>query len=116
VPLEAGTDGIAASPCTATLELYVRAGMAPAEALQIATWNGARFTGRWGSSARSSPASVADLIPHRRRIPLPTSATSAASAWFMKDGVTYLPSEVYEAIGVKRFWIASFSSRRADAP
>jgi len=37
VPLEAGTDGIAGFTLHRELELYVRAGMAPAEALQIAT-------------------------------------------------------------------------------
>src|SRR2546430_15060473 len=46
VPLEAGTDAIAGFTLHRELELYVRAGLTPSQALQVATWNGARFTGR----------------------------------------------------------------------
>jgi hypothetical protein len=102
VPLEAGTDDIAGFTLHRELELYVRAGLTPAQALQVATWNGARFTGRLAELGSIEPRKRADLIlvdgdPTRnisdiRRISL-----------VMKDGVVYFPAEVYEAIGVRRF-------------
>jgi Amidohydrolase family len=102
VPLEAGTDGIAGFTLHRELELYVRAGLTAAEALQVATWNGARFTGRLADLGSVEPHKRADLIlidgdPTRdisdiRRVSL-----------VMKDGVMYYPAEVYEAMGVKRF-------------
>jgi Amidohydrolase family len=102
VPLEAGTDSIAGFTLHRELELYVRAGISPAEALRIATWNGARFTGRLAELGSVEPHKRADLIlidgdPTRnisdiRRVSL-----------VMKDGVVYFPAEVYEAVGVKRF-------------
>jgi hypothetical protein len=102
VPLEAGTDGIAGFTLHRELELYVRAGLSPAEALQVATWNGARFTGRLTDLGSIEPRKRADLVlvdgdPTRnisdiRRISL-----------VMKDGVIYFPAEVYEALGVRRF-------------
>jgi imidazolonepropionase-like amidohydrolase len=102
VPLEAGTDAIAGFTLHRELELYVRAGIPPAEALRIATLNGARFTGRLADLGSVEPRKRADLllvdgdptqdISNIRRISL-----------VMKDGVVYFPAEVYEAIGVKRF-------------
>ena len=102
VPLEAGTDQIAGFTLHRELELYVRAGIPPAEALRIATWNGARFTGRLAELGSVEPRKRADLvlvdgdptenISNIRRISL-----------VMKDGVIYFPAEVYEAVGVKRF-------------
>ena len=101
VPLEAGTDGIAGFTLHRELELYVRAGLTPAQALQVATWNGARFTRR-ADLGSVEPGKRADVIlvdgdPTRnisdiRRISM-----------VMKDGVIYFPAEVYEAVGVKRF-------------
>ena len=102
VPLEAGTDDIAGFTLHRELELYVRAGIPPAEALKIATWNGARFTGRLTELGSVQPGKRADLIlvdgdpTHHisdiRRISL-----------VVKEGVLYFPAEVYEAIGVQRF-------------
>jgi hypothetical protein len=102
VPFVAGTDDIAGFTLHRELELYVKAGLTPAEALSIATWNGAKYTGtldRLGSIEREKSADLllvdgdptAD-ISSMRKIRL-----------VMKDGVAYYPAEVYEAIGVKRF-------------
>jgi len=117
VPLEAGTDGIAGFTLHRELELYVRAGMVPAEALRIATWNGARFTGRLGELGSIEPGKRADLILIDGD-PTANISDIRRISLVMKDGVTYLPSEVYEAIGVKRFVDppAFQLARRADAP
>jgi len=44
VPFVAGTDNIAGFTLHRELEIYAQAGISPAEALQIATRNGARYT------------------------------------------------------------------------
>jgi imidazolonepropionase-like amidohydrolase len=102
VPLEAGTDGIAGFTLHRELELYVRAGLTAAEALQVATWNGARFTGRLADLGSVEPHKRADLILIDGDPTHDISDIRRASL-VMKDGVMYYPAEVYEAMGVKRF-------------
>jgi hypothetical protein len=102
VPLEAGTDNIAGFTLHRELELYVRAGIPPAEALKIATWNGARFTGRLGEVGSVTPRKRADLILVDGD-PTQNISDIRRISLVMKEGVVYFPAEVYEAIGVKRF-------------
>jgi hypothetical protein len=102
VPLEAGTDSIAGFTLHRELELYVRAGISPAEALRIATWNGARFTGRLAELGSIEPRKRADLILVDGD-PTQNVSDIRRISLVMKDGVVYFPAEVYEAIGVKRF-------------
>ena len=102
VPLEAGTDDIAGFTLHRELELYVRAGIPPAEALKIATWNGARFTGRLDELGSVAPHKRADLILVDGD-PTQNISDIRSISLVMKDGVAYFPAEVYEAIGVKRF-------------
>jgi hypothetical protein len=101
VPLEAGTDDIAGFTLHRELELYVRAGIPPAEALKIATWNGARFTGRLSELGSVEPRKRADLILIDGD-PTQNISDIRRMSLVMKDGVVYYPAEVYEAIGVKR--------------
>jgi hypothetical protein len=102
VPLEAGTDDIAGFTLHRELELYVRAGIPPAEALKIATWNGARFTGRLSELGSIEPRKRADLILIDGD-PTQNISDIRRISLVMKDGVVYFPAEVYESIGVKRF-------------
>jgi hypothetical protein len=102
VPLEAGTDSIAGFTLHRELELYVRAGLTPAQALQIATWNGARFTGRLAELGSIEPRKRADLILVDGD-PTQNISDIRRISLVMKDGVVYFPAEVYEAIGVSRF-------------
>jgi hypothetical protein len=102
VPLVAGTDEIAGFTLHRELELYVKAGIAPAEVLKIATWNGAKYTGTLANRGSVERGKIADLIlvdgdptthiSDIRRINL-----------VMKGGTIYYPAEVYQAIGVKGF-------------
>ena len=102
VPLEAGTDGIAGFTLHRELELYVRAGLTPAQALQIATWNGARYTGRLAQLGSIEPHKRADLILIDGD-PTQNISDIRRISLVMKDGVIYFPAEVYEALGVRRF-------------
>ncbi len=102
VPLEAGTDQIAGFTLHRELELYVRAGLSPAEALQVATWNGARFTQRLADLGSIEPHKRADLILVDGD-PTKNISDIRRISLVMRDGVIYLPAEVYEAVGVKRF-------------
>ncbi len=98
----AGTDNIAGFTLHRELELYVKAGMTPGEAIRIATENGARYAGLLAETGAIERGKLADLIlvdgdPTRdisdiRRVSL-----------VITRGVAYAPAEVYEAFGVKRF-------------
>jgi len=52
VPIVAGTDGLAGFTLPSELALYVKAGLTPSQALQIATYNGAKFTNTLSTRAR----------------------------------------------------------------
>jgi len=62
VTLVAGTDGTAGFSLVRELELYVAAGIAPKDALRIATLGGAEVMGRAKEYGRVAPGFVADLI------------------------------------------------------
>ncbi len=102
VPLVAGTDEIEGFTLHRELELYVKAGIPAAEALRIATWNGAKYTGTLGDLGSIEPGKSANVILVDGD---PTSDISSIRriSLVMKKGVVYFPAEIYEAIGVKRF-------------
>ena len=102
IPLVAGTDAVAGFTLHREMELYVKAGIPPAEVLRIATWNGAKYTrtlDRLGSITRGK---LADLILVDGD---PTSDISAIRkvALVMKEGVVYYPAEIFAATGIKPF-------------
>ena len=102
VPLVAGTDEIEGFTLHRELELYVQAGIPAAEALRIATWNGAKYTGTLAEFGTIEPGKSADVILVDGD---PTSDISAIRrvSMVMKKGVVFFPAEIYEALGVKRF-------------
>jgi imidazolonepropionase-like amidohydrolase len=102
IPFVAGTDEIAGFTLHRELELYVQAGLTPSEALQIATWNGAKYTGLLDQLGSIERGKKADLILIDGD---PTQDISAIRriSLVMKEGVVFYPAEVYEATGVKRF-------------
>jgi imidazolonepropionase-like amidohydrolase len=102
IPLVAGTDATAGFALHRELELYVQAGIPAAEALRIATWNGARYTrtlDRLGSIERGK---LADLILVDGD-PTTNIADVRRIGLVMKEGTVYYPAEVYPAVGVKPF-------------
>jgi hypothetical protein len=62
VPIIAGTDDLPGFALQRELEFYVEAGLTPAQALQVATRNGARYTRTSAEKGRIAPGMLADLV------------------------------------------------------
>ena len=62
MPVVAGTDGIPGFNLQRELELYVKAGMRPAEALRTATWNAATYARVLDDRGSIAPGKRADLV------------------------------------------------------
>jgi imidazolonepropionase-like amidohydrolase len=97
-----GTDDTTGFTVHRELELYVTAGMTPAEALRVATFDCDQYLTRdqqYGSLQRGKRADFI-LVPGD-----PTQDISAVRQieLVMKDGVIYYPREIYEELGIKPF-------------
>lgn len=102
VPVVAGTDEVAGFTLHRELALYVKAGLTPAQALQVATWNGARYSKVLDSLGSVTRGKRADLIlvdgdPTRDIADIRKVAT------VIKGDVVYYPAEIHEALGIKPF-------------
>ena len=97
-----GTDDTTGFTVHRELELYVKAGMTPAEALRVGTFDCDQYLTRdqrYGSLQRGKRADFF-LVPGD-----PTRDISAIRQieLVMKDGVIYYPSEIYGELGIKPF-------------
>jgi imidazolonepropionase-like amidohydrolase len=100
VPIVAGTDGMAGFALQRELELYVEAGIPPAEVLRIATLGAARVLKRDGELGSIAPGKLADLIlvegdPARR------IGDIRRVSLVVKDGGVYEPAALYKSIGIR---------------
>ena len=102
IPLVAGTDEIAGFTLHRELELYVKAGIPPAEVLKIATVNGAKYTGTLADRGTVERGKLADLVLIDGD-PTANISDIRRISLVMKGGTVYFPAEVYEAVGIKRF-------------
>jgi cytosine/adenosine deaminase-related metal-dependent hydrolase len=102
VPIVAGTDEISGFTLQRELELYVKAGMTPAQVLQIATWNGAKYTRTTADRGSVTVGKRADLILVDGD-PTVNIADIRKVALVLKQGKAYYPSEINEALGIKPF-------------
>lgn len=102
IPILAGTDDVGGFTLHRELELYVKAGIPAAEALQIATRNGAKYTRLGAESGAIERNRRADLILVDGD-PTVDISDIRRVALVMKAGQVFLPSELYPAIGVKPF-------------
>jgi hypothetical protein len=102
VPLVAGTDDVAGFTLWRELELYVQAGLTPAQTLQIATWNGAQYSEVLRDRGSIEPGKLADLVLIDGD---PTADITALRkvALVIKGDRAYYPSEIYQAIGIRPF-------------
>jgi imidazolonepropionase-like amidohydrolase len=102
IALVAGTDNIAGFTLHRELELYVQAGMAPGEAIRIATENGARFAGVLDDRGSIERGKRADLILIDGD-PTKNISDIRRVSYVLKGGVGYAPADLYGTFGVQPF-------------
>jgi Amidohydrolase family len=102
VPIVAGTDAIPGFTVQSELEWYVRAGMTPSQALQVATWNGAKYSRTLEDRGSIAPGKRADLVLVDGD-PTKDISDIRKVALVLKGDTAYYPSEIFEAIGIKPF-------------
>jgi hypothetical protein len=100
-----GTDDATGFSVQRELELYVKAGFTPAEALRTGTLGAEEFLGRTDRLGTIARGKLADfvLVPGD-----PTSDISAIRRprMVVRGGVIYFPSEIYTALGIAPFTTA----------
>ena len=84
------------------LALYVRAGLTPAQALQVATWNGAKYSGVLDRLGSVEPGKQADLLLVDGD-PTADIADIRRIALVVKGDVAYYPAEIHAELGIAPF-------------
>lgn len=102
VPMVAGTDSLPGIVLHSELIGYVKAGLTPAQALQVATRNGARYTGTEADRGAITPGRRADLILVDGE-PTVNIADIRRVAGVVTQGRWLVPRVVHDAIGMKPF-------------
>jgi len=102
VPLVAGTDELPGFTLQRELELYVQAGLTPSQVLQVATWNGAKYSRTLDDAGSITPGKRADLLLVDGD-PTTNIADIRKLALVIRDGRVYYPAEIHEALGIKPF-------------
>jgi len=102
VPIVAGTDATPGFTLQSELEWYVRAGMTPAQVLQIATWNGAKYSRVLEDRGSVTPGKRADLVLIDGD-PTTNIADIRKVALVVKGDTAYYPNEILDALGIKPF-------------
>lgn len=102
VPIVAGTDGLAGFTLHSELELYVKAGMTPAQAIQVATWNGAKYSNTLNDRGSITRGKLADLILVDGDPTKNIEDIRKVSAVITRGKLIY-PNEINQALGVKPF-------------
>ena len=102
IPIVAGTDELAGFTLQGELELLVKAGLTPAQALQVATLNGAKFS---NSSERKGQITVgrdADLLLVDGD-PTKNIGDIRQLALVITQGKAIYPTKIYQAMGIEPF-------------
>lgn len=102
IPLVAGTDALAGFTLQRELELYVQAGLTPSQALQVATYNGAKFSRVLDDRGVVMQGKRADLVLVDGD-PTKDITDIRKVALVVKGDKAYYPSEIDEALGIKPF-------------
>jgi hypothetical protein len=100
IPILAGTDATAGLMLHRELELEVEAGIPPAKALQIATFNAARLLKQDKDLGSIAPGKRADLVLVEGN-PADHISDIRRCRMVMKNGVLYKSADVYAAAGIK---------------
>lgn len=102
IPLVAGTDATPGLALQRELELYVQAGIPAAQALKIATWNGARYSDRLAEIGSIERGKRADLVLVDGD-PVADIRAIRRIALVIKGGQALSPSALYQAMGIRPF-------------
>ncbi len=102
VPLVAGTDEVPGFTLQHELALYVRAGLTPAQALQVATWNGAKYSGVLADLGSIEPGKRADLVLVDGD-PVRDIADIRKVATVIKGDTAYYPADIHAELGIRPF-------------
>jgi imidazolonepropionase-like amidohydrolase len=102
IPLVAGTDALAGFTLQHELELYVQAGLTPAQALQVATYNGAKYSRVLDDRGVVMQGKRADIILVDGD-PTANISDIRKVALVVKGDRAYYPNEIDEALGIKPF-------------
>lgn len=102
VPIVAGTDEMAGFTLQAELELLVKAGLTPAQALQVATKNGAKYTLTSHERGSIERGKLAELVLVDGD-PTRNIADIRKVAAVITGGRLVYPREVHEALGIAPF-------------
>jgi len=102
VPILAGTDATPGFTLQRELALYVQAGMTPAQALQIATLNGAKYSRTLVDRGTVSVGKRADLVLFDGD-PTRDIGDVRRVALVIKGGEAYYPAEIDRALGIEPF-------------
>ena len=102
IPLVAGTDDVPGFTLQRELELYVQAGLTPAQVLQVATFNGAKYARVLDDRGVIMQGKRADLVLTDGD-PTKNISDIRKVVLVIKGSAAYYPSEVHEALGIKPF-------------
>ncbi len=102
VPLVAGTDDMEGFGVQAELELLVQAGLTPAQALQVATRNGARYTRTSHERGSITTGKLADLVLVDGD-PTKNMADIRKVAAVITRGYLIYPNDIHRELGILPF-------------
>jgi imidazolonepropionase-like amidohydrolase len=102
IPIVAGTDELAGFTLQGELELLVKAGLTPAQALQVATLNGAKFSNATGRKGQITVGRDADLLLVDGD-PTKNIADIRQLALVITQGKAIYPTKIYQAMGIEPF-------------
>lgn len=102
VPLVAGTDELAGFTLQAELEMLVKAGLTPAQALQVATRNGARYTRTSHERGSITAGKLADLVLIDND-PTRTIGDVRKVSTVITRGYLIYPREIDRTLGIEPF-------------
>jgi imidazolonepropionase-like amidohydrolase len=102
IPLVAGTDELAGFTLQGELELLVKAGLTPAQALQVATINGAKYSNVSDRKGQITVGRDADMLLVNGD-PTKNIADIRQLVMVITQGKAIYPSKIYQAMGIKPF-------------
>lgn len=102
IPIVAGTDELAGFTLQGELELLVKAGLTPAQALQVATLNGAKFSNAASHKGQIAVGMDADLLLVDGD-PTKNIADVRKLVLVVTQGKAMYPTKIYQAMGITPF-------------